>query len=259
MTRAASRLALPVAAVILLGACATPLASVTQTPVAHGTGEATATATATPEPIVDIGCHPDADDHCAGPLSAGRHASVLFASPMTFDVPAGWANHADSAGEYVLLPPGSRPFPSDPGGGPRDWIAFEANVTLSPEGCAAEATFDPSVTAAQIAAWMAARAHLATSAPRPATVGGLSGVMIDVRLAPNAPPECFPFPAVMLVHGLPPSEYDQGIGPGVVMRFYFLDRGPDVLMVEIDDVSGGDRLEELSAVVDTVRLAGTGS
>jgi len=192
-------------------------------------------------------------------LSAGVHSSVLFTWPMTFDTPAGWANHADSAGEYVLLPPGSRPYPSDPEGGPRDWIAFEANVTSVPEGCPATATFDPSVTATQIADWMAARAHLVTSQPRPASGGGLPGVVIDVRMAADAPPECFPFPAVMLIHGLPPSDYDQGIGSGTAMRFYFLDRGAELLMIELDDVSGGGRLDELSAIVDTVDWTGPAS
>jgi hypothetical protein len=156
-------------------------------------------------------------------------------------------------GEYILLPPGSHPTE----GGPRDWIAFEANVTLMPVGCPPPGTdvFDPKKKAVDIASWMASRAHLTTSQPRPISVGGLSGVVIDVRLADGAPPECFDVPAVMLVHGLPPSDgYDQAIGPRAAMRFYFFDQGEEVLMIEIDDVSNGDRLDEFSDVVDTVRF-----
>ena len=80
-------------------------------------------------------------------------------------------------------------------------------------------------------------------------------MVLDVRLAKNAPAECFPEPAVMLVHGITASEgYDQAIGAGMAMRFYLFDHLHDVLMVEVDDVSGGERLDEFSAVVDSVRF-----
>ena len=80
---------------------------------------------------------PNDHDACVGPLDAGTHSSVLFDLPLTFEVPAGWANHADSPGEYVLYAPGG-PQPTIDGG-PRDWIAIEANVTSMPEGCPAVA------------------------------------------------------------------------------------------------------------------------
>jgi hypothetical protein len=38
------------------------------------------------------------------------------------------------------------------------------------------------------------------------------------------------------------------------MRFYFFDHGDNVLMIEIDDVSGGGRLDQFAAVVNTVSL-----
>jgi hypothetical protein len=60
---------------------------------------------------------------------------------------------------------------------------------------------------------------------------------------------------VLLVHGLPPSDgYDQAILAGTAMRFYFFDHGDNVLMIEIDDVSGGGRLDQFAAVVNTVSL-----
>lgn len=67
------------------------------------------------------------------------------------------------------------------------------------------------------------------------------------------PQPCFPVPAVLLVHGFGPSEgYDQAIPAGVAMRFYFFDLGENVLMIELDDTSGGDRLTDFSSIVDTV-------
>jgi hypothetical protein len=236
-----------IAAVLMLAGCAatpssTPRPTTTPPP-------------ATPLPIIGATCGPNANDACLGPLAAGTQTSVLFAPRITFDIPAGWFNHADSAGEYYLLAPGSHPNASEFGAS--DAIAFEANVTLTPVGCAAQQQFDPSATAADIAAWMAGRSHLTTTSPRPVSIGGLDGVTVDVRLADNAPIECFPLPAVLLVHGLPPSDgYDQAILAGTAMRFYFFDRGENVLMIEIDDVSGGDRLDEFTTVVNTVRFSG---
>ena len=188
-------------------------------------------------------------------MAAGPQSSSLFEPRITLTVPAGWANHADSHGEYVLLPPGSHPGADE--GAARDWIAFEVNVTFNPEGCPPQPAFDEGATAADIANWMAARANLVTTTPQPVNVGGLDGLVLDVRLSDNATVECFPRPGVFLVHGLGASDgYDQGIGPGVAMRFYFFDHGDDVLMIEIDDVSGGDRLDEFTTVVNTVRFSG---
>jgi hypothetical protein len=236
------------ATILVLAGCA---AQPAVTPSATPGPTITPTASATPLPIIGATCTPNANDACSGPLAAGTQSSVLFKPRITFDIPAGWWNHADSAGEYVLDAPGSHPNASEFGA--VDWIAFEANVTLTPDGCGAQLQFDPSATAADIAAWMAGRSHLTTTGPRPVSIGGLDGVTLDVRLAENAPSECLPIPGVLLVHGLPPSNgYDQAILAGTAMRFYFFDHGEDVLMIEIDDVSGGDRLDEFAAVVNTV-------
>jgi hypothetical protein len=234
------------ATILVLSGCAAQ-------PVATPSATSAPTPTATPSAVTEVVCNPNAGDACVGPLAAGTHTSALFAPQITFVVPAGWSNHADSAGEYVIFAPGSKPNASEFGA--RDWIAFEANVTLAPVGCPTVPTFDPSQSAADIAAWMAARSNLTTTSPRPVSVGGLTGLVLDVRLADNAPVECFPVPAVNLVHGVGASEgYDQAILAGTAMRFYLFDHGDDVLMIEIDDVSGGDRLNQYSAVVDTARF-----
>jgi len=234
--------------ILVLAGCA---AQPTVTPSATPGPTTSPPATATPQPIIGATCTRDANDACLGYFAAGTQSSALFAPKITLDVPAGWFNHADSAGEYVLDAPGSYPNASEFGA--RDWIAFEANVTLTPDGCGAQQQFDPSATAAEIAAWMAGRAHLTTTDPRPVSIGGLNGLTIDIRLAANAPIECLPVPAVLLVHGLPPSDgYDQAILAGTAMRFYFFDHGDNVLMIEIDDVSGGGRLDQFAAVVNTV-------
>ncbi len=238
---------LPFVLTLVVAGCS----SGTPTPTPSAGSSAISQPTAAPSAVTEVVCTPNAGDACVGPLAAGTHTSVLFAPQITFEVPAGWGNHADSAAEYVLFAPGGKPKASEFGA--LDWIAFEANVTLTPEGCDPQSPFDASKSATDIAAWMAGRSNLTTTSPRPVSVGGLTGLVLDVRLADNAPVECLPLPGVLLVHGLPPSNgYDQAILAGTAMRFYFFDHGDDVLMIEIDDVSGGNRLDEFAAVLDTV-------
>jgi hypothetical protein len=47
---------------------------------------------------------------------------------------------------------------------------------------------------------------------------------------------------------------EDGIVAGTVMRIYLLDRGEDVVAIEIADVSDGERLDEFSAVATSVRF-----
>ncbi|MEO6207357.1 MAG: hypothetical protein ABIP77_05335 [Candidatus Limnocylindrales bacterium] len=102
---------------------------------------------------------------------------------------------------------------------------------------------------------MAAREHLTVTDTAPVSVGGLSGFVVDVRLAEAAPNECFPVPGVILFHGLGPSEgVEDGVGAGMVLRFYLLDHGDDVVAIEIVDVSGGSRLQEFASVATSVRF-----
>jgi hypothetical protein len=246
-----------VIAAMLIGACssgsAAPSSAVNLASIAASAAPTTA-ATPSPSAAAEVVCTSNANDACLGRLAAGTYSSALFNPSITFTVPAGWADHADSLGEYVLYAPGSKPNASEFGA--RDWIAFEANVTLAPEGCPAHPKFDASKSAADIASWMAKRAHLVTTSPKPVSVGGLSGLVLDVRLADDAPVECFPVPAVLLVHGIGASEgYDQAILAGTAMRFYLFDHGKDVLMIEIDDVSGGSNLDNFAAVLETVQFS----
>jgi hypothetical protein len=235
-----------IAAVLMLAGCAatpssTPRPTTTPPP-------------ATPLPIIGATCGPNANDACLGPLAAGTQTSVLFAPRITFDIPAGWYNHEDSLGAYVLYPPGSKTPASE--GGTRDWIAFLGDVMMPDVGCPPGDPVDLGDSAADIAARMAGRINLTTTSPQPATVGGLTGTVLDVRLAANATVECFNEPAVNLLHGLGRSYgYDQGIGAGSAYRIYLFDRGTEVLAIEIDDVSGGTRLDEFAAVLDTLQFA----
>jgi hypothetical protein len=258
------RLAILILALSMIGGgCAGPAVTATSpVPSPSNAAAQTSSPTSSPTPIPapstfaahEIVCSPNAGDRCAGALTPGRHTSVLFRPQITFDIPPGWADHADSDGEYVLYPPGSKQPATE--GGTRDWIAFEASVMMPAVSCALGDPVDTGESAAAMAARMAGRVNLTTTTPRPITVGGLKGLVLDVRLSANAKPECSSQPGVNLIHGLGVSYgYDQGIGPGTAMRFYLFDRGKDVLAIEIDDVSGGGRLDEFAAILKTLQFA----
>jgi hypothetical protein len=243
------------AATLILASCSNAAPSATRDFVAPAPSPSASPVAVAGTPIAEVACRPNKNDRCAGSLAAGTHSSVLFIPKVTFEVPAGWTDHADSKGEYVLYAPGSKPAATE--GGTRDWIAFEANTMMPQIGCAPGDPVDVGESAAAMASRMAGRKNLVPTTPRAVTVGGLAGWVVDVRLAENATGECSPEPGVALIHGVGISYgYDQGIGPGSAMRFYMFDRGDDVLCIEIDDISGGSHIEEWSAVVETVRFGG---
>lgn len=200
----------------------------------------------------EVVCEPSPTNACVGDLSAGHHTSQVFQPAISFDVPDGWSNHEDEARGYVLYAPGSRPPESEFGA--RNKIAILPDVASTPKACGTPGP-DAGESAQDIALWMAEREHLSVTAPVPVSVGGLSGFVVDVRLAPDAPNECFPVPGVILFHGLGPSEgVDEGIVAGTVMRIYLLDHEDDVVAIEIADVSGGDRLADFASVATSVQF-----
>ena len=100
--------------------------------------------------------------------------------------------------------------------------------------------------------------------PRPATIGGLSGVVVDLTMRKDFKQPC-PWsrglPAQQVLTGLPPSpdQLNHSIGPPaprrMVMRLYLLHYKHGTLGIEIDDVRGDSRLATYSAVVNTFHFA----
>jgi hypothetical protein len=245
-------LAISLVAVGCNAAAATSSPSATSAP---SSGASTPTSSLVPHSSpTEVVCVVNEGDFCAGPLTAGTNSSAKFNPAITFTVPDGWANHEDTIGSYVLYTPSSVPPATD--GGTRDWVAFLRDVVAIPPDCKSgpSQSFDANASAADIAAWMAGRAHLVTTTPKPVNVGGLNGLVLDIRLADGAPPECSDtVPGVALIHGLGPTDgYDQGIGAGSAMRFYFFDYKGAVMAIEIDDVSGGQHLDDFASILKTL-------
>jgi hypothetical protein len=108
-----------------------------------------------------------------------------------------------------------------------------------------------------MAAYIAGPREFATSHRHAVTVGGLSGVALDIKLAPTWTKACIDpngGPGANLITGLPPSSLDHGIGGPLQMRLYLLSHDSDVVAIELDDVSGGAHLDTLDETVQSVRF-----
>ncbi len=92
-----------------------------------------------------------------------------------------------------------------------------------------------------MAAWISGQQILAVSRPAPVTVGGLTGLRLDVRARPGAHlPVCHvsgdTFSVALLFSGLAPSSLDHGVSRGMTMRLYLLRSQHNLLAIEIDDI-----------------------
>jgi hypothetical protein len=95
--------------------------------------------------------------------------------------------------------------------------------------------------------------------PQPTSVGGLSGLMIDLSLAPGWTETCpLPFPDVPLVNLLMGTGPSEGLGVLVeaswTTRLYLLDFGNDNIAVYVMDHPGRFSLDEYDAVVRTIQF-----
>ena len=61
-------------------------------------------------------------------------------------------------------------------------------------------------------------------------------------------------PVVALIVGHGPSQFNHSIGPGYAMRLYLLGYGRGALAIEVDDATGGQHINNYTAVIDSFRF-----
>jgi hypothetical protein len=188
------------------------------------------------------------------PLKPGAHASKQFGAPVTWIVPAGWENPSDLE-QYLLL----RPIGSDLAGIHLFLDPFAASQDPS---CPGEREPGVGTTADELADWIRSRPGLAVSPPTLATVGGLTGVMLDIRIADGWLPSC-PFadglPTVPLITRAP-GGYHWVVAGNERLRIYLLDLpAGGTVLVDIDAFDGrlfNDLLREAAPVVNSLSFTG---
>ena len=180
---------------------------------------------------------------CLGDLDAGGHVSALFMgiyASFAYSVPAGWANTNDNLFLYTLRP-------LDAPENLRISLLTYVVPHSQSEPCAEAVEPGVGRTPSAIAEWLATLPGLAVTAPAPITVGGLSGVMLDVSLAPGWTLTCpssrgAPLVSAFTVADLNAGEIDFLLGePNWSLdgderaRFILLDRGNDqTLLIDVE-------------------------
>ena len=246
------------ALVLVVSGCAATSPSATPGSGASAPASASPTAipsestspTASTRPRCPVPYHGD----CLGPIAVGTYTTVQFQPPITYAVPAGgWFNSEDKPGLFTLIPPGFRiGVPSNEPTG--DYILIATSVVAANADCTESEQPGVEHTAAALATEFAQRPGLTTTTPTPVSVGGLQGLVLDIRMADGWTQTCFYSggnPAVPLIRGAGPSSLDNPIcGPGCTTRVYLLDGSGTTLAIELADNSGGRHLDAYSAVVD---------
>jgi hypothetical protein len=189
----------------------------------------------------------------ASPLAAGTYTSKAFTPPLTFTVPAGWEKPVDTAGYLQLRPLGDEIVGihlfRDPAA-----MSQAATCPLATEPGVGSTSFD-------LVKWIRERPGLVVSQPGMATVGGLRGSVIDVRIVDGWTLSCSfanGLPTVPLIFQ-PPDGYRWIVAGSERLRLYVLDvPGGGLVVVDIDAFDG-DRmdgfLEAATSIVRTFSFA----
>ena len=189
---------------------------------------------------------------CEGPLEPGRYLADYFDPTIGFEIATpGW-QWMFSGGTFGLRA-------DDFHNGllySSDGIYFLRDPAIAAQDC--EEAPEPGVgrSANELAAWLEAAPGLAASGSTPVSVGGLDGVRIDLRLDPGWERTCpftEPLPAVPLVfRGADVGGYHWVLVPDQRMRWYILDTGDGVIVVDIEDAPAGAPRDELLQTGDQI-------
>jgi hypothetical protein len=176
---------------------------------------------------------PTADDNCLGVIDAGSYGSQFFDhmvmpggewtpryGALAYTVPDGWVNVEDWPDYFRLAPAGAADD---------TFIQVVKDVVLSTraDACSATADSDAASTPEGIAAALGSTPGLDLSAAEPVTIGGLTGIRVDIALEPGWTATC-PFSEgrphqELFTDRLPAEGYSAGIEPGERNRAYLLE------------------------------------
>jgi hypothetical protein len=214
----------------------------------------------------------ECDEYACPGLPAGTHETTFFSpfgqpgtyGQMSLTVPDGYAVNHDWYERYWLVPPPDRP-------GPPPIFLFaqprmSSDYEVTDAGCVTRDAPGVGHAVDDIVAAIRARPSLISTAPRPVTVGGYEGQMLDLTLAPSWTATCpiqgpsiqvpepettGPIAAVLRYAGAETGlEASIPIAVGGGWRLILLDLSGGktmAIIIPIDDSPGAPRFEELVA------------
>lgn len=185
------------------------------------------------------GAAPSTSSQTVTALPAGTYTSTAFAPAVTFTLPDGWEKSPDQPGYLRLQPAGD---------GVVGIHLFRDPVAMSQDpSCPLAAEPGVGQTSIELVKWIRERPGLLVSQPAMATVGGLRGTAIDIRIADGWKASCSfaeGLPTVPLIFQ-PPDGYRWVIAGDERLRLYLLDvPGGGLVIVDIDAFDG-DRWEAI--------------
>jgi hypothetical protein len=199
---------------------------------------------------------------CLGKLDAGTYSTVQFQPGLTYTVPAGWSNFEDNAGNFLLVPPTGSLAGVD--AATSDFIGVYRSVLAHANACPSAPAPGVGTTSAPIMRWLRRDPALRASPPQPVTVGGLSGFVTTLRMAPTWKMTCrysHGDPIAPLIVGSGSTFLDHNLVPGQATRLYLLqsttDEGqPAALAIEVVDIGDAGHLAAYSKLVEQMRFDG---
>jgi hypothetical protein len=174
------------------------------------------------------------EDVCEAPLEPGRYRATFYGRTLDFEIPSpGWIWHYFYNFRFIADETPIEGLVTS------DSINFLAHPRIATRDC--EDSADPSVghSVDDLVSWLGAAPGLVVTEPMPVNVGGLDGFKLDLEIDPAWKRTCFfseGMPAVpLVVHEAEWGAYHLAMFPGNSMRWYVLDAGDDVLIIDIDD------------------------
>lgn len=186
---------------------------------------------------------------CLGTLTAGSYHTSAFRPQLRYTVPPGWQNMEDLDANVELIPPYSALSQVDAGTG--DYIGIYRDVTLE-DGCASGPVRGLAHTPAAMMKHLKQRPDLSVLGLHRIRVGGLSGLVADIRQRPTWRRTC-PYsggqPLSSVLVGLADTGLDHPVIPRQTMRLYLLALKRSVVAIEAEDVHTAGRLKAYSRIV----------
>lgn len=198
------------------------------------------------------------DSTCLGDLDPGTYKSQFIAprlSPgtqvtpdvggVTYTVPAGWANSADTPTHFHLTP--SESFATETQGGPQNGL-HEIEVGVAPHANKVTPDCGPSVdetvdgTVDGLLAWIAEQPALTSTKPVAITIDGHPGKWVDIQLAPTWTTTCTSF------YGDQPERAFLTYPPGTDNTWTATLAGPERDRLLLLDLGGG---QTVAVIIDS--------
>ena len=181
----------------------------------------------------------------ASALPAGNYTSRAFQPALTFTLPDGWDNPADSASYFQIRPAGSEVV----------GIHLFRDPKPASQDASCPQTAQPGVggSSKDLVTWIRALPGLVVSDPVLVTIGGLTGVSLDLRIEDGWKASC-PFAnglaTVPLFVGAK-GEYRWVIAGNEQLRLSVLDVPDGAVVVDVDAFDGGV-INDLLAAADPI-------